>query len=54
MKTYKDYITTGKWFAWKPVKTTNAGWVWLKTVNRTIDECPVVYLGLAPEYSYSL
>jgi hypothetical protein len=22
-----DYIKTDKWFAWRPVKTTNAGWI---------------------------
>jgi len=52
MKNNKDYIIKDKWFAWKPVKT-NTGWVWLKTVNRTIDERPEVYLGLLPEYSYT-
>lgn len=50
----KDYITTDKWFAWKPVKTADAGWVWWKVVNRIIDERPEVYLGLLPEYSYLL
>ncbi len=49
-----DYIKTDNWFAWRPIKTINAGWVWLKVVKRTIDERPVVYLGLLPEYSYEL
>lgn len=52
--THEDYVTTDKWFAWWPVKTTNAGWVWWKVVNRTVDERPEVYLGLLPEYSYTL
>lgn len=51
---HQNYIKTDNWFAWRPVKTTNAGWVWRKIVNRTIDERPVVYLGLLPEYSYYL
>lgn len=49
-----DYIKTDNWFAWRPVKTSSKGWVWLKTVKRTIDERPLVYLGLTPEYSYCL
>lgn len=51
---HTDYIKTDKWFAWRPVKTDNAGWVWWRVVDRTIDERPVVYLGLLPYYSYSI
>jgi|688.fasta_scaffold136092_2 hypothetical protein len=51
--THQDYIKTEKWFAWHPVKTDNKGWVWLNFVNRTIDERPLVYLGLHAEYSYT-
>lgn len=50
----EDYIKTYKWFAWKPVKTTNTGWVWFKYVDKTIDERAEVYLGLLPEYYYCL
>lgn len=51
---HTDYITEDYWFAWRPVKTQNAGWVWLKRVRRIIDERPEVYLGLLTEYSYFL
>jgi hypothetical protein len=50
----KKYVTIGVWFAWRPVHTKNAGWVWWKYVTRTIDERPEVYLGLLPEISYEL
>ncbi len=50
----EDYIYTHKWFAWKPVKTECGKWVWLKTINRTVDERDEVYLGLLPTYHYSL
>lgn len=49
---HTDYITTARWFAWKPVKTSNKGWVWLKTVIRTVDDRPLVYQGLLEEYYY--
>jgi len=52
--TQEDFIKKDKWFAWRPVKTTNAGWIWFKIVNRTIDERPVEYLGLLPEFEYIL
>lgn len=52
-KTFKDYIHVSIWFAWFPVKTDN-GWVWLRYVKRTVDECPEVYLGLLPERSYAM
>jgi hypothetical protein len=51
---HTDYITTSNWFAWRPVKTNNSGWVWLKTVNRTIDKRPHIYQGLLETYSYCL
>ena len=47
-----DYIYIDKWFAWKPVKTINFGWVWLKKLTRIIDERPLVYLGLLTEVTY--
>ena len=50
----EKYIKQDKWFAWRPVKTTEGKWVWMKTVNRTIDERPEFYLGLLPQYYYSL
>lgn len=50
--THTDYITTKKQFAWHPVKTENAGWVWWKTVEKTRDERPEVYLGLLPITTY--
>lgn len=50
---HEDYVKTDKWFAWRPIYTTNAGWVWLTLVNRTIDERPEVYLGLLPDYTYT-
>jgi hypothetical protein len=53
MNINKNHVKTEKWFAWHPVKTDNKGWVWLNFVNRTIDERPLVYLGLHPEYSYT-
>lgn len=49
---HTDYIRYDVWFAWRPVRTTNQGWVWFRYVNRTIDERPEVYQGLLPEYSY--
>lgn len=52
--THTDYITTKKWFAWHPVKTENAGWVWWKTVEKTRDERPEVYLGLLPITTYKI
>lgn len=45
-------IIINKWFAWYPVNTDNAGWIWLKTVDRKIDERDEYYLGLLPKYSY--
>ena len=50
----EDYIFTYNWFAWFPVKTNNAGWVWLKTIKKTLDSRDEVYLGLLPVYSYEL
>lgn len=47
------YVKQEKWFAWYPVKTEFDGWVWLKTVWRTVDEAPEHYLGLLPEVTYS-
>jgi len=51
---HTDYIRKDNWFAWRPVKTINKGWVWLKFVNRIIDERPLIYCGLLSEYSYFL
>lgn len=50
-KSYKDYINTDRWFAWFPVKT-DEGWVWWNYVERTIDDCPVQYLGLETITTY--
>jgi hypothetical protein len=50
----EDYIFTYNWFAWFPVKTNNAGWVWLKTIKKTVDSRDEVYLGLLPTISYEL
>ena len=47
-----DYIKVGKWFAWRPVRTKNSGWVWLRWVTRVVDQRPEHYLGLLPEYTY--
>lgn len=52
--THTDYIKTHDWFAILPVKTENAGWVWLKWVKRTVDDRPVQYLGLTPTITYEL
>lgn len=49
---HTDYVNTTKWFAWYPVKTQDSGWVWWKTINRTIDERDEVYLGLLPQTFY--
>jgi len=51
---HTDYVKTSDWFAWKPVKTEDSGWVWLKTVSRTVDDRPLVYMGLLTQYSYKL
>ena len=51
---HTDYIYEDRWFAWHPVKTDNAGWVWWKWVIRTIDDRPVVYQGLLSEITYTL
>ena len=51
---HEDYVTTDVWFAWKPVRTENNGWVWFKYVNRIIDERPEVYQGLLPIKTYEL
>lgn len=48
------YVRISAWFAWHPVRTSNAGWVWWKYVTRTVDERPEVYQGLLPETSYEL
>ena len=50
----KKHITSGKWFAWYPVKTKYWGWVWLKYVWRTVDDRPEFYQGLLPEITYQL
>jgi len=41
------------WFAWRPVKTINKGWVWLKFVERKDDFNNEVYLGLLPSTEYT-
>ena len=53
-RVHTDFIYTYKWFAWRPVHTTNAGWVWFKWVMRTDDERELEYLGLLPTHSYEL
>lgn len=47
-----NYVHHDIWFAWRPVKTEEGNWAWLKYVARTIDERPLVYLGLLEEYKY--
>lgn len=51
---HEDYVFVDIWYAWRPVKTIDCGWVWLKNVNRCIDDRPEVYLGLLPITSYRL
>ena len=46
------YTKHDVWFAWRPVKTTNNGWVWGQYVFRKIDERDEVFLGLLPEITY--
>jgi len=49
-----EMITINKWFAYYPVLTDNAGFVWLKKVDRKIDRNDKYFLGLLPRYSYFL
>lgn len=51
---HTDYIKYDVWLAWRPVRTTNEGWVWFRYVTRCIDERPEVYQGLLPEYTYTV
>lgn len=46
------FIHFSTWFAWRPVKTTNKGWVWLRFVERKDDYRDEVYLGLLPTTEY--
>lgn len=41
-----------KWFAWYPVRTEDAGWVWLTTVLVMEDDTDMEYLGLDTKYMY--
>jgi len=50
---HTDYVKKTKWFAWRPVITDCGKFVWLKTIFRTVDDRPLVYLGLSTEYTYS-
>jgi hypothetical protein len=54
MENHEKFVHIYVWFAWRPVRTENAGWVWWKYVTRTIDERPEVYLGLLPTTTYEL
>lgn len=49
---HTDYVYTEEWFAWRPVRLDTGKWVWLKMVERTVDERPLVYQGLLETYSY--
>lgn len=49
---HHDHIKRDKWFAWRPVKTTDVGWVWMKMVNREVDARPLVYMGMHEEFRY--
>jgi len=46
------YVKHDVWFAWRPVRTTNNGWVWGEFVYRTVDERDEIYLGLLPQIHY--
>lgn len=48
-----DYIYKHRWFSWRPVRLDNGKWVWFKWVERTVDDRPLVYLGLLTEYLYN-
>jgi hypothetical protein len=50
---HEKYVYLDVWFAWRPVRTTNLGWVWLRYVERKTDDRPEVYLGLMPSVSYT-
>lgn len=49
---HTDYVSTNLWFAFLPVRTEDKKWVWLRWVKRTVDDRPLVYLGLLTEYTY--
>jgi len=49
---YMNLETQEIWFAWYPVMTEEGEWQWLRNVGRIIDQRPLVYLGLLPEYRY--
>jgi hypothetical protein len=43
---------TSKWFAIIPVRLEEGGWVWMKWVEKEVDDRPVEYLGLLPDITY--
>jgi len=49
-----EHIKSSYWYAWKPVKTEEGKWVWLKTIKRVIDSRDEYYLGLLPKTFYYL
>jgi len=49
----EKYIYFSIWFAWRPVRTSNKGWTWLKYVERVSDERDEIYLGLLPRIYYT-
>jgi len=50
----EEHIHVDIVYALLPVKTNCGKWVWFKRVERTIDESPLIYLGLLPKVTYEL